>query len=142
MQNRFPLHLCARSCSRVSASDPRARLQVCEMPELEALDVECNVIAVLPPGLGNLALLTELRLSYNQLESLPAELSRLSRLTLLEAKYNFLAHFPPAIAHLPLQTVPHAPFLSSCCSSLAAHRLLAACCLLLAAYRLPLTAYR
>jgi Leucine-rich repeat (LRR) protein len=54
------------------------------MPHLTELDLECNIMDDLLPQIGNLHLLTALRISYNQLAAFPSQVARLSCLTLLE----------------------------------------------------------
>lgn len=57
-------------------------------------------LTALPPEIGQLTVLTDLRLSNNQLTALPPEIGQLVGLTLLRLTHNQLTTLPPAIRQL------------------------------------------
>mmetsp|Transcript_18238 Transcript_18238/g.47624 ORF Transcript_18238/g.47624 Transcript_18238/m.47624 type:complete len:666 (+) Transcript_18238:60-2057(+) len=69
-------------------------------PNVTILCLHDNALVELPPAIGTLARLTELRLDRNKLSHLPAELGKLTSLEVLHVPHNNLATLPAALAAL------------------------------------------
>jgi internalin A len=57
-------------------------------------------LTMLPPEIGQLTALTELRITTNKLSELPSEVCRLTGLSELDLSFNQLKDLPPEISHL------------------------------------------
>jgi len=75
-------------------------IAIAEKEKYKTLNLSNKDIAVLPPEIGKLTLLTYLDLSYNQLKQLPDEISRLVNLKNLLLHRNEITELPPCIGKL------------------------------------------
>eukprot|EP00039_Didymoeca_costata_P016711 m.303756 g.303756 ORF g.303756 m.303756 type:complete len:429 (+) comp16436_c7_seq1:420-1706(+) len=64
---------------------------------LHFLDLSCNAIESVPPGIGCLTALVHLNLSQNRIRSLPHEISKLHHLVKLDVSSNALSELPEGV---------------------------------------------
>ena len=74
--------------------------EVCNLRELQILNVEKNNVDFLPPEFGNLTNLTQLSLHGNSLVSLPDEFCNLTNLVSLDLITNYLKELPETFGNL------------------------------------------
>jgi len=74
--------------------------EICQLTELQSLDLTGNQLTVLPPEIGQLSSLRSFSANDNQLIDLPPEIGQLSALQSLEVAGNQLTFLPPQIADL------------------------------------------
>jgi Leucine-rich repeat (LRR) protein len=76
----------------------RVHLDCVALPNVTLLDVEANGLTELPPSIGNMVGLLELRAGHNHLVTLPVEIGSCASLRRLDLCRNALVELPPALA--------------------------------------------
>lgn len=79
--------VCALDCAGTLQELPA---ELGRLPALAQLDARNNLIADLPPALGDAAALNELRVGFNNLSSLPSTLGSLRSLRTLDCRNNLI----------------------------------------------------
>ncbi|WP_052435937.1 leucine-rich repeat domain-containing protein [Neochlamydia sp. EPS4] len=80
--------------------------EICQLSQLQALDLSQNQLTALPEEMGQLSNLQQLYLRGNQLTALPGEIGQLPQLRGLYLSQNQLTSLPAEIGQLPqLQTL-------------------------------------
>jgi hypothetical protein len=74
--------------------------EICQLSQLQGLDLSQNQLTSLPTEIGQLSELQVLDLNQNQLTSLPAEIGQLSQLQTLDLNQNQLTSLPGEIGQL------------------------------------------
>jgi Leucine rich repeat/Leucine Rich Repeat len=74
--------------------------EICQLANLQTLDLSGNKLTVLPPEIGQLANLQILHLIGNELKVLPPEIGQLADLQVLDLSGNKLTELPPEIGQL------------------------------------------
>ena len=90
----------ARRKVEAAAAGPLPKPELLEMRRTGRCDLSNRELAALPPEIGQLTNLWELRLDGNQLTALPSEIGQLTNLWELRLDGNQLTALPPEIGQL------------------------------------------
>jgi len=74
---------------------------ILKLTTLKKLDVQMNMIEVIPPNIKNLINLEKFYLDNNNIKEIPNEISELTNLKILGLRTNYIEEIPPAILNLP-----------------------------------------